>query len=257
MAAAHLASIAASNGSQESFHSTHSEQRSAVDLRVAAAVHAATPQDFELNLPDVENFLNEPSTVALLASQAPSKKPTRSTDKQVEGSSSDQVQAAPPRTSHYVSLLYLEAQQRGLTPEFEYEGHQLDGFKGSVTISGQTFSSDKRWPNKKEAKEGLSEMVLPFVKAIEHRVKVSSMPQENWIGKLLGETAFLESLCNEPNTKFCTMIQSIITLRHPQVLCTPNMCCQVPPSLAPVRYQAILRHLGGKIYHSRVRRPLV
>ena len=179
-----LASILASNSSHESFHSTSSNHPPSTN---AAVAHTGIPDDdAALQLHDVETFLNEPSTIALLATSASSKK--RKTATGSGSSSAKPIQLGSPKTSHNVSLLYVECQQRGIDPEFEFEGDQ-DGFSGSVTISGETLSSDQRWVTKKEAKESLAEKALPFVKAMERHEKISAAPQENWIGKLQGEIA--------------------------------------------------------------------
>ena len=203
MATADLASMIALNGSHESFHSTYSNPRPLVDAQVTAAIHTAVPEDAALQLHDVDAFLSEPQTIALLATAGSSNKGTRSSGKQrtSAGSSSSTAEPIPSgtsRTSHHVSLLYYECQQRGLSPIFEFEGDQ-NGFQGSVTINGQIFSTDQLWPNKKEAKEGLSEKALPFVKALalDRQEKVSAKAQENWIGKLLGKAAYLCSKINE------------------------------------------------------------
>lgn len=178
-----LASILTSNSSHDSFHSTSSNHHSSAD---AIVPHTEAPDDAALQLHDVETFLNEPSTIALLATSASSKK--RKTAASSGSSSAGPIQLGSPKTSHNVSLLYIECQQRGIDPVFEFEGDQ-DGFSSSVTISGKTFDSDQLWATKKEAKESLAEKALPFVKAMEYHEKVAAGPQENWIGKLLGEAA--------------------------------------------------------------------
>lgn len=198
MATAGLASIIASNGSHESFHSTYSNPKPNLDAQVAAADHTTVPEDAALQLHDVETFLNEPETIALLATAGSSNQRTGSPGKQRASVGSGSSSAEPivigtSRTSHHVSLLYHECQQRGLSPDFEFEGVQ-NGFQGSVTINGQIFSSDQQWPNKKEVKESLSEKALPFVKALaldRQDKKPSAGVQENWIGKLLGKAAYL------------------------------------------------------------------
>lgn len=178
-----LASILTSKSSHDSFHSTSSNHHSSAD---AIIPHSEAPDDAALQLHDVETFLNEPSTIALLATSASSKK--RKTPAGSGSSSAEPIQLGSPKTSHNVSLLYIECQQRGIDPEFEFEGDQ-DGFSSSVTISGKTFSSDQLFATKKEAKENLAGKALPFVKAMECHQKVAAGPQENWIGKLLGEAA--------------------------------------------------------------------
>ena len=195
MATADLASIMATNGSHESFHSTYSNPKPPVDAQVTAALHTTVPEDAALQLHDVDTFLNNPQNIALLATGGSSNKATRSSGKQRTSVSSGSSTAEPihigtSRPGNHVSLLYYECQQRGLSPDFEFEGDQ-EGFHGSVTISGQIFSTDQIWPNKKEAKEGLSEKALPFVKALalNRQVKVSTAPRENWIGKLQGKAS--------------------------------------------------------------------
>ena len=203
MATADLASIMALNGSHESFHSTHSNPRPATDVQVTAAIQATVPEDATLQLQDVETFLSEPQTIALLATAGSPDNRIRSSGKQRTSNGSFSSNAEPillgtSKTSDHVSLLYYECQQRGFTPDFEFEGDH-NGFQGSVTINGQMFSTDQHWPNKKEAKEGLSEKALPFVKALalDRQVQVSAKPQENWIGKLLGKAAYLCSRISE------------------------------------------------------------
>lgn len=195
MATADLASIVVSNGSRESFHSTSSNKNHAAGTQVTASVHTNTPQDAVLQLHDVETFLNEPSNIALLATSPSSKE--RKTRLGSGSSGAEPIQLGAPKTSHNVSVLYLECQQRGLIPEFEFEGDQ-NGFSSSVTVSGETFSSDQRWATKKEAKEGLAEKAVPFVKAMALRERAATGPQENWIGKLLGKTVC--PLCETTNS---------------------------------------------------------
>lgn len=200
MASADLANLIALNGSQESVHSFHSTQsnQASVDAQLAADLHTAALHKGSVDFQAVDDFLNDPSNKALLTASSAPKRQKTSTGKarlpHASGSSAGEpVQLGAPRTSHYVPLLYQESAQRGYNPEFEYESDE-SGFGGSVTVNGQTFSSDLRWQSKKEAKEGLSEIAIPFVKAMEHRHKPVSGPQENWIGKLLGELAISENI---------------------------------------------------------------
>ena len=197
MASAEIASLLnRKNRSQESihsFHSTQSTQKSAENAQLSSELRTAAAQQGDGPFQSVEAFLNDPVTKALASSSGALKIQKTSKSKQTAanatGSSADEpVQLGAPKTSHYVPLLYQESQQRGYTPEFEYE-EDVNGFGCSVTINGQIFNSDLRWPNKKEAKEGLAKMAIPFVMAMEHRDKVTQGPQVNWVGKLLGKAA--------------------------------------------------------------------
>ena len=197
MASAEVTSLLTlKNGSQESihsFHSTQSTQNSAANAQLSSELRTAATQQGDSPFQNVEAFLNDPETKALLTTSVTSNKQKAPKSKQpvanASGSSAvEPVQLGAPKTSHYVPLLYQECQQRGYTPEFEYE-EDVNGFRGSVTVNGQIFNSDLRWPNKKEAKEGLAKIATPFVKAMEHRDKVAPGPQENWVGKLLGKAA--------------------------------------------------------------------
>ena len=194
MASAENASLLTlKNGSQESihsFHSTQSTQSSAANAQLSSELRTAAIQQGDNPFQDVNAFLNDPETKALATLVTSNKQKTPKAKPPVTsstGSSADEpVQLGAPKTSHYVPLLYQESQQRGYSPEFEFE-EDVNGFGGSVKINGQTFNSDLRWRNKKEAKEGLAKMAIPFVKAMEHRDMVAQGPQENWVGKLLGK----------------------------------------------------------------------
>lgn len=197
MASAEIASLLTlKNGSQESmhsFHSTQSTQDSAANGQLSSELQTAATQQEDSPFQSVDAFLNDPETQALVNSSVNSNKQKTSKSKQpvinAAGSSGGEpVQLGAPKTNHYVPLLYHESQQRGYVPEFEYE-EDVNGFGGSVTVNGQIFNSDLRWSNKKEAKEGLANMAISFVKAMEHRNGVASGPQENWVGKLLGKAA--------------------------------------------------------------------
>ena len=113
MASGELSSLAALNGSHESFHSTQSNQNALTsDLRVAAN------EDGQLQLQDVEAFLNNPESQALLATSTLSKKQNLPAGKQrasdgTSSSSTEPIELGAPKTSHYVTLLYLQSQQRG------------------------------------------------------------------------------------------------------------------------------------------------
>ena len=184
MASSELSGLVALNGSHESFHSTKSSQIPMADSQLASDPQTSVLQSRDLQLQDIEEFLSSPDMQALLTTSGGKQRAFVGSN----SSTTEPTQLGAPKTSHHVTLLYLQCQQRGLNPEFEIEGVQ-NGFGGSVTINGQTFSSDEQWHSKKEAKEGLSQKALPFVQAMEHRVKLAVAPQENWIGKLLGKTA--------------------------------------------------------------------
>ena len=196
MASADIANLVAFNGSQESVHSFYSTQSNhspSADAQVTADLRTAAFHKGEIDFLDVDKFLNDPKNKALLTDSTASKASKSSAGKRrtanpSNSSTGEPLQLGAPKTSHHVPLLYHECQQRGYNPEFEFEGDN-HGFGGSVTINGETFSSDLRWNSKKEAKEGLAELAVPFVKAMEHCDKPASGPQENWIGKLLGEAA--------------------------------------------------------------------
>ena len=106
------------------------------------------------------------------------------------------MQLGAPRSSHHVSGLHHLCQERGFIAEYEIDGDQAEGFNGTVTVGNESISTERRWPNKKEAKEGLAALMVPLVKEME-KVKrdkqkvVTGGEQEkekekNWVGILLG-----------------------------------------------------------------------
>lgn len=214
-----------SKASNESFHSSHSQQQLTEPTLISPSnhvisdLHAAALQAAGLPIYGVEAYLNHPRNQLPVNSPAV-KSPPPKRQKVREGSSSSvtgtPVQLGAPKTSHYVSALYYLCQEQGLAAEFEIDGSQDEGFGGMVTIGGQTVASDQRWRNKKEAKEALAELGLPIVREM-GAVKRSkeAVPKEqdkNWVGMLLGRSPRNRILSTPKNIAFPPPSQSIAFL---------------------------------------------
>ncbi|KAL8662262.1 MAG: hypothetical protein Q9202_004867 [Teloschistes flavicans] len=163
----------ASKPSHESFHSTHSEQTTSSILsspsnQLTTDLHTAASHAAGVPVVSIEHYLNNTPV------------------------SSEPVQLGAPRTSHNVPMLHQLCQERGLVAEYEIDGGQAEGFCGSVTVGQEVISSERRCPNKKEAKEALAELAVPVVKdmvAVGREKKAAGGEQErNWIGTLLGRS---------------------------------------------------------------------
>ncbi|KAL8818134.1 MAG: hypothetical protein Q9223_003175, partial [Gallowayella weberi] len=183
--------------SLESFHSAHSQNMDLSAFPSASShldtdLHTAALQAAGLPVYDIDAFLNEPRNQELLNPKSlPQKK--HKTD-QHSSSSSVPEQLGAPKTSHNVPAFHHLCQERGLVAEFAIDGDQFQGFGGTVTVGGQTITSDRRWQNKKEAKEGLAELGIPAVREMEavHKdkkepaaPKEKGEPDKNWVGMLL------------------------------------------------------------------------
>ncbi|KAL8828071.1 MAG: hypothetical protein Q9170_006756 [Blastenia crenularia] len=177
----------ASKVSNESFHSTHSNQQppsptlASVSKDTATDLHAAALKAAGLPIYDIQTYLNEPRNQETLTSPSQKKQKVRDAS---SSSSCTPVQLGAPITTHHVSALHQLCQERGLRAEFEIDGDQVTGFSGMVTIEGQTVASEQRWRNKKEAKEGLAALGLPVVREMEavKREKQSGSGEQdkNW-----------------------------------------------------------------------------
>ena len=200
----------AAKDSHDSFHSSHSQlgpshpplppPTSFPSTPDSSNLHAAALQAAGLPLFDIDAYLNDPRNQVVLsspsaASSPPPKKKRLTSDGGGSSSSTAAstipVQLGAPKTSHNTQALNQLCQSKGLVPEFKIDGDQDWGFGGSLTVGGQTIVGEKRWKNKKEAKEGLAEMGLPMVKemdkvAREKENKAPGEPEKNWVGMLLG-----------------------------------------------------------------------
>ncbi|KAI4144177.1 MAG: hypothetical protein L6R39_004293, partial [Caloplaca ligustica] len=181
--------------SDESFHSSHSQQPSVSPglSNTATDVHAAALKAAGLPIYDVEAYLNDPRNQEALNSlpvNSPSSKKQKGNVKGPSSANCTPVQLGAPKTSHNVTGLVQLCQERGLVAEFEIEGDQPRGFGGAVTVGEETIASEQRWPSKKEAKEGLAELALPVAREMEAVVKKGvkggkGEQQKNWLGMLL------------------------------------------------------------------------
>ncbi|KAL8713370.1 MAG: hypothetical protein Q9220_002569 [cf. Caloplaca sp. 1 TL-2023] len=180
----------APKGSNESFHSSHSQPldplpnaASSVSVPVSTDLHAAALQAAGLSVYDVEAYLSNPHNQEVLASPPPAKK-----QKGNPSSSCTPVQLGVPITTHNVSALHQLCQERALVPDYEIHGDQGVGFGGTITVGGQVIKSENRWRNKKEAKEGLAELAVPVVRemaAAKRERSVTGEQEKNWVGMLL------------------------------------------------------------------------
>lgn len=192
-----LSSLAAANGSHESFHSTHTSPDTAAAINQDPAnTNIAALQAAGLSIYDIDAYLADPKSQALLNDTLSRKQKGVNSNKasiaQSSSSSTEPVLLGGPKTSHNTQALYDLCNRKGVRPEFEYEGDER-GFSGSVTINGQTISTDKTWPTKKAAKEGLAERAIPLVNSIVlvpdvDPAAAAADSKVNWIGKLLGKT---------------------------------------------------------------------
>ncbi|KAL8803286.1 MAG: hypothetical protein Q9182_003244 [Xanthomendoza sp. 2 TL-2023] len=125
-------------------------------------LHTAALQAAGLPVYDIDAFLNDPRNQELLKTKSPPQK--THVPNQHSSSSSVPEQLGVPKTSHNVPAFHQLCQERGLVAEFAIDGDQIQGFGGTVTVGGQTITSDRRWQNKKGAKEGLAELAIPAVR---------------------------------------------------------------------------------------------
>lgn len=183
-----LSSLAAANGSHESFHSSHTSPDTAAAIDQAsvnsANNHIAAFQAAGLPAHNIDTYLNDPENQALLASRSKSKKAVAA---QSSSSGNEPVLLGVSRTSHHVKTLYDICNPKGLEPEFAIEG-DYQGFSGWVSINGRTVGTDEKWPNKKAAKEALAERAIPLINSMPSLVAKPAADAEskvNWIGKLL------------------------------------------------------------------------
>ncbi|KAI4249006.1 MAG: hypothetical protein LQ352_005761 [Teloschistes flavicans] len=133
--------------------------------------------------------------------------------------SSEPVQLGAPRTSHNVPMLHQLCQKRGLVAEYEIDGGQAEGFCGSVTVGQEVISSERRSPNKKEAKEALAELAVPVVKdmvAVGREKKAAGGEQErNWIGTLLGRSILNGFFSSSSSVGYLGLSRRLTALAHP------------------------------------------
>ncbi|KAL9007076.1 MAG: hypothetical protein Q9188_000199 [Gyalolechia gomerana] len=194
-----LGQTVAAKTSNESFHSSHSQQQSTSPIfappssHVTANLHAAALKAAGLPIYDVEAYLDESRNQLPIKSppvKSPPQKKQKVRDVSSSSASSTPVQLGAPKTTHHVSALHQLCQERGLIAEYEIDGDQVEGFGGMVTIGGQTVASDQRSRNKKEAKEALAELGLPLVREMdavkrEKQGVAGEQDKKNWVGLLL------------------------------------------------------------------------
>ena len=199
-----MASSLAAKDSHESFHSTSSQQESLntnpASSQVTTDLHAAALQAAGLPVYDVETYLNDARNEELLKAKSLLQKKQGTNQANLSSSSSAPEQIGAPKTTHNVPALHHMCQERGLVVEYEIDGDQMAGFGGTLTVEGETFMSDQRWRNKKEAKEGLAELAVPVVremgatqkdKPTPLTPKGNREPKRNWVGMLLGTSSHI------------------------------------------------------------------
>ena len=166
--------------SDESFHSTTSHHQ---QLQPPAPLMDVTNSQVDcdnfLASFDVHSYLKSTSSASQVSA---SKLPPPAKPKAISST-----------TSYYTSALNQLCQAKGLpTPAFDL---QQDGqgneilFFGSVNIGDHSFGSPERWPNKKGAKEGLSEHAFATVQGLPTRRPTAqshgaSDQGKNWAGLL-------------------------------------------------------------------------
>lgn len=179
------------NTSQESFFSSNSERPSSPPPAPASApapapasplpsnTHSEAVQAAGLPVYDVDTYINDPKSQALLVANA-----QNTTTNPVRGTQPSQSGA--PKTSHFVPLLMMLCQKRAIVPEFKIDGDQF-GFGGCLKIGNETVNRDERWPSKRDAKEALAERGVEVVQAMQERGTgpVAGTPT-NWVGLLQG-----------------------------------------------------------------------
>ncbi|KAL8698834.1 MAG: hypothetical protein Q9224_001675, partial [Gallowayella concinna] len=187
----------AAKDSHESFQSAHSQQMEqpafpSASNQLDTNLHTAALQAAGLPVYDIEAFLNDPRNQEVLNSKSPPQKKQKTN--QHSSSSSVPEQLGTPKTSHNVPAFHHLCQERALVAEFDIDGDGIQGFGGTVTVGGQTITSDQLWRTKKEAKECLAELGIPVVREMEavHKDKREQMapkekgePDKNWVGMLL------------------------------------------------------------------------
>lgn len=179
-----------SQGSQESFHSSRSQQPSTPPPPAASPApsssnaHTVVLRAADLPVYDVDAYLNNPKVQALLSGNANNTPTNPGQGMKSHGSVAPSTPTV--KTTHYVSALNLLCQKRGIVPQFEIDGNQ-SGFWGWLKVGNETISRDERWSTKKDAKEALAERGVEVVKGMQEREKgpVDGSPP-NWVGLLQG-----------------------------------------------------------------------
>lgn len=187
-----------SRGSNESFHSSHSQQPLSPTFPTASSqlttdLHTAALQAAGLPVYDIEAYLKDPRHQPSPPVAFPPVKKQK-TQGGSSSSSSAPVQLGAPKTSHNVPALHQLCQERGIVAGFEIDGDQAEGFNGTVAVADQVISSEQRWRNKKEAKEVLAALAVPVVKDMEvvkgnkQKLATGGEQEKNWVGLLLGKS---------------------------------------------------------------------
>ena len=164
--------------SQESFHSTQSHSSQLLPNPGPAVANAVTLQDVDAFLDECQNRQALDSKAKVIGAAGPKSTPH------------DEAQWPVPigqsRSSQYIQTLHYLCQKRGIVPEFEIDGDNGD-WGGWLKINEHNIGSDRRWPSKKAAREGLAENAIEIVKSIQvGGVQASTGNQINWVGKLMG-----------------------------------------------------------------------
>ena len=195
--------VAKSNSSQESFQSSCSQPPPSsgpaatslspdTSLPASSQTQASAFQDAGFPVYDIDLYLADPKNAAS-STQAPNKGGnSQHKSTQVVSNPLEPVSLGS-KTRHHVAALNTLCQAKGLTAVFEIDG--VVDFGGVLKIDGTTVTSEERWRSKKDAREGLAEKGLDFVKKMDAKGKRSETSGEagtNWVGKLLGESMNLE-----------------------------------------------------------------
>lgn len=238
-----LGQTVAAKTSNESFHSSHSQQQSTSPIfappsnHVTSNLHDAALKAAGLPIYDVEAYLNESRNQLPIKSppvKSPPQKKQKVRDVSPSSASGTPVQLGAPKTNHYVSALHQLCQERGLIAEYEIDGDQVEGFGGMVTIGGQTVASDQRSRNKKEAKEALAELGLPLVREMdavkrEKQGVAGEQDKKNWVGLLLGELSrSIHLVSTKINLPTSISKHQLLILR--QSIITPSTRPMPPPA---------------------------
>ena len=166
--------------SDESFHSTLSHhQQTKPPAPLADMTSSQVDSANFLASFDVHSYLKNVSSASQVSA---SKLPSPAKPKAISST-----------TSYYTSALNQLCQAKGLpTPAFDLQqsgqGNEILFF-GNVHIGDHSFGSPERWPNKKGAKEGLSQHAFATIQDLPTRRSVAqshgaSEQGKNWAGLL-------------------------------------------------------------------------
>ena len=192
-----LSSLAAANGSNESFHSVNSSPATSTHNQKPLDMHSAALQAEGVAVYDLDAYMNDPNNQLLLQDSTTARKGKTSSPRNRSSigsgsSSTEPIQLGAAKTSQHVKLLYEICQGSGLQLEFKIDGDQ-SGFGGWMSVNGEKIEADELWRSKKEAKEGLAEKGLELAQKLAQNPRIVPVAagavghQVNWIGNLLGK----------------------------------------------------------------------